>query len=150
MVKTSEQDIEKQHEEAVLLVKQGFPCMDNVNHGEISLKWKRHPTFPDPSTVLIEDEEELIENNASSPKDNSEGASVPCFSSRGIIDVGPIVQLVKEGYGEKLKTTLSVIKKSSSASNANRKGNNISRSKLPSPSSVIVKSMRNLWDLNNA
>ena len=77
---TSEEEIERQHKEALRLVKE-TECSVNESHGEIPLSFKQRPTHQ-----VFED------------KSNSKGDFFPCWSSRGQVDVSSLERLVKEGY----------------------------------------------------
>jgi hypothetical protein len=130
---TSEEDIKKQHAEAEQLLKDGLPVTKNIDFGEIPLSQKRFPT--------------CTGYGGPYPADSAMNQlDVPCFSSRGHIDVAPIVNIIREGYDEMLRATL-VVKKCMKTNDKLSRGNG---KELPRPCDVKVKSLSNFWDTNNA
>lgn len=134
---TSEEDIKRQHAEAKQLVNDSHPFSENIDCGEIPLIYKRYPTC-------------TVDSGANPADEVVEDEQVPCFSSRGHVDVTPIAKIINEGYDEILKTTLVVKKciKSKGKDSSSKKSNQ--QQQLPKPCDIKVKSLENLWDINNA
>lgn len=95
MVETPPAEIAKQHLEACRLVESQMPCAPRVNHGEVPAEWKLKPTCPHNISTPInpnsQDEVEVPNNN---------NYIDWCISSRGQVDVTPIVKLISEGVNE--------------------------------------------------
>jgi hypothetical protein len=96
MVETPPAEIAKQHKEACRLVDSQMPCAPRVNHGEVPEEWKLKPTCPyasstPPINPNSQDEVEVPNNN---------NYIDWCISSRGQVDVSPIVKLISEGVNE--------------------------------------------------
>ena len=97
MGETPPAEIAKQHKEACRLVDSQMPCAPRVNHGEVPEEWKLKPTCPltasttPPINPNSQDEVEVPNNNKYIDW---------CISSRGQVDVSPIVKLISEGVNE--------------------------------------------------
>lgn len=111
MVITSQEDIDKQHEEARSLLRV-MKCMEIVDHGEIPLEWKLHPTEGDPhyssvekpgmmdetNTADNENEEEKKENHNNNNINTSTVKHRACISSRAEkLDVSVLRELIEPG-----------------------------------------------------
>lgn len=96
MVETPPAEIAKQHREACRLVASNLPCAPRVNHGEVPEEWKLKPTCPyisTPSPTPTSDSQDEVEVPMNNYPDW-------CISSRGQVDVSPIVKLISEGVNE--------------------------------------------------
>ena len=113
---TPKEEIERQHQEAVDIVKSSLPCAPMIDRGEIPLKWKLAPTVDDPFYTKQEEQSMEIDDadghangdddgNDNEPELQGEGensnhpryATGSCISSRGQVNVDRIIQLVTEG-----------------------------------------------------
>lgn len=88
--------IAKQHSAAVELILSQLPCAPRINHGEVPIEWKTKPTCPRPKVQNDSGtngkDTDLIEDDVTYPE--------WCVSSRGQVDVTPIVKLITEGVNE--------------------------------------------------
>ncbi len=96
MVETPPAEIARQHKEACRLVESQMPCAPRVNHGEVPEEWKLKPTCPSASStppINPNSQDEVEVPNQNNYIDW-------CISSRGQVDVLPIVKLISEGVNE--------------------------------------------------
>eukprot|EP00537_Pseudo-nitzschia_pungens_P008919 CAMPEP_0172380400 /NCGR_PEP_ID=MMETSP1060-20121228/70420_1 /TAXON_ID=37318 /ORGANISM="Pseudo-nitzschia pungens, Strain cf. cingulata" /LENGTH=745 /DNA_ID=CAMNT_0013108153 /DNA_START=31 /DNA_END=2268 /DNA_ORIENTATION=+ len=124
MPATSDEEIQRQHQEAILLVEgdgkdtKPMPCAPRNELGEISLGDKTQPTFPfafydrskSKGGETDETESESSDSEASSSSTPSSSTySRPlldrpllrnplCWSTRGFVDVSKLQEMVREGY----------------------------------------------------
>jgi hypothetical protein len=153
---TPPEEIAKQHSAAVELILSQLPCAPRINHGEVPIEWKTKPTCPRPKVKAdtSNDGEQAAEDvNANSASACNHVDSVEedvtypewCVSSRGRVDVAPIVKLITEGVNEPSPVL---------ANKENGKKNSKTKvmKKLLSVKSKPVKSysLTNLWDEDNA
>ena len=94
MGETAQEEIETQHKEACRLIDLQLPCAPRVNHGEVPQEWKLKPTCPSASTPINPNSRDEVE------VPNNINYIDWCVSSRGQIDVSPIVKLISEGVNE--------------------------------------------------
>jgi hypothetical protein len=115
---TPPEEIVKQHEAAVTLINSQMPCAPRVDHGEVPLGWKTKPTCPRPKIEKNNSDttpdcngkvnctKDSDDANPNSPECTDESVEVNisypewCISSRGQIDVTPIVKLIAEGVND--------------------------------------------------
>ena len=133
---TSKEKISEQHEEALKIVHASSSCAPMTNRGEIPLRWKLAPTCEDPYYLKKEEEmKDCKDNNVcndeelKSPSDDPRYAHGSCVSSRGQVDVEPIVRLIQEGCQDAAP---------------------VSQSTPTELKAKKVKSTKNLWDEVNA
>jgi hypothetical protein len=124
MVATSKEEIDQQHAFAERLVLEGLECMSMVDRGEISLDWKQQPTI------------EQVHSNATCTDPRDHGW---CISSRGIVDVSKLANLIQEGLNDNAAPP------PSSPAEGKKQ-----LALLRDASRTQVKSITNLWDEANA
>jgi len=144
MAVTSEEEIARQHTNAVARIDSGHPCTPNIDRGEIPLQWKQCPTVEDPFYTTADtkptdegggkscdsdDEPSLITEKCERDETDGRYAKGSCVSSRGIANVDLLANLVMEGRND-------VAPKS--------------RSTPKDLKSQTIKSKFNLWDEVNA
>lgn len=153
---TPPEEIAKQHAAAVELILSKLPCAPRINHGEVPFEWKTKPTCPRPKVESNDSESAADQtkeydeenNNPNFPECNNEESveidvTYPewCVSSRGQVDVTPIVKLITEGVNEPSPIPA---KKDDTKKNGARgaKAKAVPQSKRFSPT--------NLWNEDNA
>eukprot|EP00579_Thalassiosira_antarctica_P002802 CAMPEP_0201878150 /NCGR_PEP_ID=MMETSP0902-20130614/9396_1 /ASSEMBLY_ACC=CAM_ASM_000551 /TAXON_ID=420261 /ORGANISM="Thalassiosira antarctica, Strain CCMP982" /LENGTH=685 /DNA_ID=CAMNT_0048405757 /DNA_START=45 /DNA_END=2099 /DNA_ORIENTATION=+ len=167
MAVTPPEEIAKQHAEACTIIESQTPCAPRIDHGEVPLHWKEKPTVSSISsntTVAFHPTTlQKAGNNNANPNSPDESVEVLvnssnrsdvaewCVSSRGQVDVSPIVKLITEGVNEPAspfspetapKTKNNVLKK-----------NTTKKSPSPQPTKKTSKkafSPSNLWTEENA
>jgi Aspartyl/Asparaginyl beta-hydroxylase/Sulfotransferase domain len=92
---TPPEEIRRQHEEACSLCCTQ-PSIGRVDHGEIPLAQKEHPTFLSPDG----DEQNQHRGGQCQQSASADSAGVICISSRGQVDVTQLQSLVREGYND--------------------------------------------------
>lgn len=164
---TPAEEIAKQHAEACAIVDSAMPCAPRVDHGEVPLHWKERPT----ASLSTDCPPNLIANPNSPYEsvevvENSNTSKYPdwCISSRGQVDVAPIVKLIREGVNEPAalpppSTSQPVAKSKILKNKKNGASSKVSskNKKAPSPTTSkksITKqtsfSTTNLWNEQNA
>jgi len=121
MAPTSDDEIKRQHQQALLLVDgdgenlKPVPCAPTSERGEISLQDKTQPTYPyafydTKSTTKSSDRcKNEIESATESESDSDSDSTPPlmpqpsllnpiCWSTRGFVDVSKIQDMVREGF----------------------------------------------------
>uniref|UniRef100_A0A7S1YTR1 Aspartyl/asparaginy/proline hydroxylase domain-containing protein n=1 Tax=Ditylum brightwellii TaxID=49249 RepID=A0A7S1YTR1_9STRA len=149
---TSKDEIKQQHLLAEKIVSTNSkPCAPLVNRGEIPLTWKQHPTVNDPFYAEQKAKEEGGEEKKETTSDNvvsmneiditlheckinDQHDPACCISSRGVVDVSPLAALVEEGHNDDAPPPPSKTRNNKTAIAATNK----------------IKSITNLWDVNNA
>jgi hypothetical protein len=96
MAKTSDDEIERQHKIALSVVRSSKPCAPRVDRGEIPLEWKQCPTVEDP--LFTDTNKSAYEKDATMKCNYDEGS---CISSRGMVDVQPLINLITQGCHDK-------------------------------------------------
>ena len=135
MAVTSDDEIKRQHEEARKIVHSTtgdtiMECMKMMDHGEISLDWKRHPTEADPFYSQVE---------ASSSKSHEEDSTHrPCVSSRGLLDVSKLKALITPGVHTPLSERVKKVVMSSSNNNNKHPSQQLKE--------MIIQDYDNYWD----
>eukprot|EP00978_Attheya_sp_CCMP212_P034032 scaffold140596_cov50-Attheya_sp.AAC.1 len=132
MAATSEEEIGKQHAAAQEQIEWNAASMEMVDRGEIPLSWKQQPTELEPE---LWDDCPVTSSNASNGDNNSNSnnntsSSRFCISSRGMVDVGPLADLVRVGHNDDIRK--------------------YARSKTDTSDHYEVPDERNLWDERNA
>jgi hypothetical protein len=136
---TSEEEIDRQHEEAEKLVKVddssfASSCTERCNHGEIPLSVKQCPTanlfVVSPSGV------DDVESSHAIQKEDF----FPSWSSRGQVDVSALAKIVSEGYNIYPATNKNLPAAAIQPKRQQRKRY----------TAADVKSRSNLWDIANA
>ena len=96
MAPTPPEEIAKQHLAALALIASDMPRMERVDHGEVPLVWKERPTCVSSSRTVT-----TKSDGSGEPPNESIEVDITqlpwCISSRGQVDVAPIVKLVLEG-----------------------------------------------------
>ena len=105
MVATPPEEIARQHAEAcAILSSNSMPCLPRTDYGEIPLRYKQRPTCTVVDDVLVSSSSSLIIGGDDSTPSSTPGtASIPisqCISSRGFVDVMPIVKLISNGVND--------------------------------------------------
>ena len=125
MPPTSNEEIKRQHQHALLLVDgdgetvKPLPCAPQNELGEISLKDKMRPTYPyafyDSTATKSTNQKQTPENESatesesdSESSDSKEPQLLPqpsllnpiCWSTRGFVDVSKIQDMVREGFDQ--------------------------------------------------
>ncbi len=176
---TPPEEIAKQHSEACdILQSHSLACAPRVDRGEIPLRWKSLPsTQPKTATTSL-----MTTANSNSPNDHDvrsapgvEKAVVKkttneleevvndmcntftihpdyCISSRGQVDVTPIVKLITEGVHDPVENAASGEDATKKRYNKKVNGNSTTKPNLPSSqrSTPIIPSPTNLWNEHNA
>ena len=112
MAPTSDEEIQRQHQQALLLV-EGNSCkpMPLNELGEINLKDKTRPTYP--YAFLDKSKEEEDNGDAETESESDSESSEPqllskphsllnpiCWSTRGCVDVTKLQDMVREGFDQ--------------------------------------------------
>lgn len=143
---TPQEEIERQHTNAIAIIDDAYPCAPMIDRGEIPLEWKQSPTVDDPMFRPTPDKEEKVDHEyfpvsvddhpplVSEEESNVDAfcrkyADGSCTSSRGIVNVEPLAKLVMEGCDDEAPEAQST------------------RTHLKSQT---VRSSTNLWDEVNA
>lgn len=116
MPATTNEEIERQHQQAVLLVEgdgdaiQPLACAPQNELGEISLQDKKRPTFPYAFYDTKKESESATESETDSESSScDEPPLLPqpssllnpvCWSTRGFVDVSKIQDMVREGFDQ--------------------------------------------------
>lgn len=151
---TPPEEIAKQHSAAVELILSQVPCAPRINHGEVPIEWKTKPTCPpakgQSDTDTSSGKEQRAGNAASANTSECiNGQNVEtnvtypewCVSSRGQVDVTPIVKLITEGVNEP----------SPVLANKENGNKNVTKSDKAKATSKSAKfSPTNLWNEDNA
>jgi len=90
--KTPDYERSKQHEESFALLST-LKFADVVDHGEIPLEWKKHPTQSDETYSALEAGLNGVQGENILPSN-----SRPCVSSRGRVDVSVLADLIRNGH----------------------------------------------------
>ncbi|KAL3817461.1 hypothetical protein ACHAXA_001468 [Cyclostephanos tholiformis] len=119
MVATPPEEIARQHAEACDILDSGsMACLPRIDYGEIPLRWKVRPTSSSASSITTASncirpmgtsDNRTADEGLSCDDGDGEGRSAAveegyryCISSRGNVDVSPIVELIIEGVNDPL------------------------------------------------
>lgn len=165
---TPPEEIARQHAEACTIIDSQLPCAERINHGEVPLNWKERPTTEtakakaqccNPTTSVLQPNanpnspDESVEivsnnNNSSSSRIISSGCHPEwCISSRGQVDVAPIVKLIIEGVNEPAPPQQPTV---SEDDHKTKKKNGFTKKYVTSKTTAKSFSPSNLWNEQNA
>ena len=102
MVATPPDEIARQHAEACKIIDSKLRCAPRVDRGEVPLQWKERPTIAISASSSLPANPNSPDGSVEVVVNNNNCGCTPdwCISSRGQVDVSPIVKLISEGVNE--------------------------------------------------
>ena len=145
---TSQEEIDRQHGEAIGLLSKD--PIERVDRGEIPLTQKTIPTCERTHNGHDKSDEESATDNTSTDADADRGCGeLVCISSRGQVNVGPLQDLILEGYNEP-KEVMTTTTKTKTKTNTKTKKGPAASAATTSTKAPTRFSKTNLWDEANA